>query len=211
MESSSVTTAPTPATGQAAAVRLHFTDPRITPLAQTAQAASADDDRPWRELDWHQQHAWRTAARDWLRAAVTLGLLPLVLPSTGEALAAVALDVHPGDGRPRVGSRGRAQAFRDAAHAVRPEAFGYGGPDHYDAWTDAAQRLQAIAKEEEASVGDYLSADQIHAALVRVEAWADQLDDAARAAAGRHAGVTDPVAAIIRGLLDGGRHGEDPA
>ncbi|MGW1989648.1 hypothetical protein [Embleya sp. NPDC001921] len=96
---------PVPATGPEAAGRLHFTDPRITALAEAAQAAFEDDDRPWDVLDWHQKHVWRTAARDWLRAAVTVGLLPLVDPSTGTALATVTLHVCPGDGRPRVQPR----------------------------------------------------------------------------------------------------------
>ncbi|GGZ23727.1 hypothetical protein GCM10010387_16180 [Streptomyces inusitatus] len=202
-------TTPVPATGPEAAARLHHTDPRIRALAIAAHKASPDARRPWAELSEDERHTWRTSARNWLRAAVTVGLLPLVIPSTGQALAAVPLDVVPGDGRPRAGSRGRAQTFRDAAHAIRPEAFGWGGPDHHDAWTEARKRLDEIAEDEEGSVGDYRSADQAHAALVRVEVWADDLDEEVRRTAER-IDVSDPVADRIRALLDGARHGEDP-
>lgn len=89
--------------------------------------------------------------------------------------------------------RARAQAFRDAAHAVHPDAFGYGGPDHYDAWTDAEQRLQAIAKKEEASADNYTSAAQIHTPLVRTEARADHA----------HPGLGDsPISAIRDAIAD---------
>ncbi|MEU6929011.1 hypothetical protein AB0A05_07585 [Streptomyces sp. NPDC046374] len=205
-----MSTNPTPATGPEAADRLHFTDPRVNPLARAAYSAQAAEDRPWHTLDWGVQHTWRTGARDWLRAAVHLGLLPLVVPSTGQALAAVPLDVVPGDGRPRPGSRGRAEAFRDAADAIKPERFGWGGTDHHDAWTEAGKRLREIADDERNSAGDILTADQVYAALVRVEAWADQLDDTAQRKAGRLT-ATDPVADVLRGLLDGGRNGEAPA
>lgn len=209
-KTTTMSTEPTPSTGPAAAARLHFTDPRITALSRAAHEASPDDARPWHELDRDEQHAWRTAARNWLRAAVTVGLLPLVVPSTGEALAAVPLDVRPADGQPRAGSRGRAQAFRDAAHAVRPEAIGGGGPDHYDAWTEARDRLLELAHKEAAGIGDCVDADHLHAALVRVETWADQLDDAAQRKAGRLS-ATDPTADTIRALLNGSHHGADPS
>ncbi|MEU1815191.1 hypothetical protein ABZ543_08330 [Streptomyces roseifaciens] len=203
------TAPPVKATGPEAAAGLYFTDPRVTALARAAYHASPDDERPWTELDWHQQHPWRIAARDWLRAAVTIGLLPLVKGTTGDALAAVPLDVDPDDGRPRAGSRGRAAAFRAAAHAVRPDAFGWGGPDHHDAWDAAEERLQEIADAEDESAGDMRSPDHLAAALARVEAWADRLDEVARR---KHARLTatDPTADILRALLDGARHGEDP-
>jgi hypothetical protein len=203
-----LSTEPVRATGPEAAARLHFTDPRIIALSKTAHARFPGDNRPWHELDWHEQHTWRTAARDWLRAAVTLGLLPLVAPSTGQALAAVPLDVRPDDGRPRAGSRGRAATFRTAAHAVRPEAFGWGGGDHCDAWTEARKRLLEIADEEQDSADHTRSPDHLAAALARVEVWADQLDDARREAG--QITATDPTADTVRALLDGSRHGEDP-
>lgn len=115
---------------------------------------------------------------------VTLGLLPLVLPSTGEALAAVALDVHSGDGQPLVGSGQRPRHSAMPRTPCAPRRSATAAQDHYHAGTDAAQCLQAVAKEK-GRFGDYLSADQIRAVLVRVKAWADQ--------------------------FDGGRHGEDPA
>ncbi|WNI20346.1 hypothetical protein [Actinacidiphila sp. ITFR-21] len=202
-----MSTLPIRSTGPEAAADLHFTDPRIIALSKTAHAASLDG-RAWHELSWEEQHVWRTAARDFLRAAVAVGLLPLVVPSTGAALAAVTLDVQPGDGRPRSGSRGRAATFRAAAYAVRPDAFGGGGPDHYDAWTEAQTRLLEIADDEQNSVGDTRSPEHLAAALARVEAWADQLDDAARENGPLTA--TDPVADTVRALLDGSRHGEDP-
>lgn len=203
------TEALTSATGPAAAGRVHFTDPRVNALARAAHAAYLEDKREWSALDWNEQHTWRTGARDWLRTAVALGLLPLVVPSTGEALAAVPLDVQPADGLPRCGSRGRAQALRDAARAVQPDSFGWGGPDHHDAWTAAEQRLREMATDEERSVGDYLTYDQLHAAVVRVEAWADRLDETAQRKAARLT-ATDPFADMLRLLLDGARHGEDP-
>lgn len=198
---------PVQGTGPRAAARIHYTDPRITALSRAAHEASPDSPQSWTDLDWHQRNVWRTAARDWLRAAVTVGLLPAVVPSTGEALAAVPLDVDPTSGQPRAGSRGRAAVFREAAHAVRPESLGWGGPDHYDAWSEAEKTLLALAAEEEASVGDLFTADQLHAAVIRVETWAGQLDDAARSRSGR-SDATDPTADILRLLLDGARHGE---
>ncbi|WP_228976709.1 hypothetical protein [Streptomyces sp. DH12] len=42
-------------------------------------------------------------------------------PATGQTMASVPLDVVPGDGRPRTGSRGRAEAFRDATNATKPQ------------------------------------------------------------------------------------------
>lgn len=98
-----MSTTPTPATGPDAAANVHFTDPRLIALSKTALAASREDDRPWHDLSWEEQHQWRVAAREWLRAAVTVGLLPCVVPSTGSALGAVSLDVDPIDGRPRPG------------------------------------------------------------------------------------------------------------
>ncbi|MFI0827216.1 hypothetical protein ACH4Q7_22485 [Streptomyces roseolus] len=195
-----------PSVGPEAADRVHFTDPRVNALARSLHARSTGGD--YNLLPWDDKHAFRTAARDWLRAAVDIGLLPLVVPSTGEALAAVALDVRPGDGRPRVGSRGRAQAFRDAADAIRPGTFPLDGPLRRDAWEAARERLLAMAGEEEKSCGDFLTADQLHAALVRIETLANDLDATARARRGPDA--THPVADAIRGLIDGSRHGEDP-
>lgn len=195
-------TEPTPATGPEAAAAVHYTDPRVNALARAAHAATGGDARPWSDLHWHEQHEWRTGARDWLRIAVALGLLPRVIPSTGQALAAVALDVRPGDGRPRTGSRGRAATLRTAAAAVSPAAFGGGGPDHFDAWTDAEERLLDLARQEDNGVGDARTADDLAAALARIEAWADQLDDAAGAAAELRP-ATDPVADVLRRLIQG--------
>lgn len=45
----------------------------------------------------------------------------------------------------------RAEVLGEAANAVAPEAFGYGGTDHYDAWTDAAAKLRQMAAEAGAS------------------------------------------------------------
>ncbi|MFD6935281.1 hypothetical protein ACFWAP_03865 [Streptomyces goshikiensis] len=202
-------TDPIRATGPEAAARVHFTDPRIAALATTAHAATPEDTRAWHELDWHEQHGWRTHARDWLRVAVTVGLLPLVEPSTGYALAAVPLDVRPADGRPRRGNRGRAAAFREAAHAVRADAYGWGGPDHDDAWTAAHERLLELAREADGPAGGPDSADHLAAALARIRAWADHLDGEAQRQAGRLT-ASDPTADILRSLLDGTRHGEDP-
>ncbi|MFF4388539.1 hypothetical protein ACFY0G_17430 [Streptomyces sp. NPDC001552] len=202
-------TDPIRATGPEASARLHFTDPRIAALSKTAHATSPDDTRAWHELDWAEQHVWRTAARDWLRVAVAVGLLPLVEPSTGDALAAVPLDVRPGDGRPRRGSRGRAAVFREAAHAVRADAFAWGGPDHEDAWTAAHGRLVELAREAEGAAGVSSGPEHTAAALARVRAWAALLDDEAQRATGRLA-ASDPTADVLRSLLDGTRHGEDP-
>ncbi|MFF4292166.1 hypothetical protein ACFY0N_00750 [Streptomyces vinaceus] len=202
-------TDPVRATGPEAAARLHFTDPRIAALASTAHAATPEDTRAWHELDWHEQHVWRTHARDWLRVAVTVGLLPLVEPATGDALAAVPLDVRPGDGRPRRGNRGRAAILREAAHAVRADAFGWGGPDHDDAWTAAHDRLMDLAREAEGQQDHPNGQDHQAAAITRIRAWASRLDDDAQRTTGRLAS-TDPVANALRALLDGSRHGEDP-
>lgn len=205
-----VSTTPTPATGPVAAQAVHFTDPRIVALSRAAHAATRDDDRPWAQLSFDEQHVWRTNAREWLRAAVTVGLLPRIVPSTGNALGAVPLDVRPADGRPRQGSGPRAAIYRAAASMITPEAFGWGGPDHQDAWKAAVARLHEAADDEaDDQAGRDGTPDQHHAALVRVETWADQLDDAAQRAAGTMS-ATDPTADVIRQLLDGARHGEDP-
>lgn len=205
------TTDPRPATGQDAATLIHYTDPRITALAAAGYADSVlQDGRPWHDLDWHEQHAWRTAARDWLRAAVAVGLLPRVIPSTGQALAAVPLDVHPADGRPRTGSRGRAAAFRDAASAIDPDVFGWGGPDHHDAWREAQKRLHEVAAEEDADQAGRLDhPDAMAAALVRVETWADHLDDQVQRET-RDMARQHPFAEVLRQLLDPAANGEDP-
>ncbi|KPI33346.1 hypothetical protein OV450_1434 [Actinobacteria bacterium OV450] len=202
-------TDPIRATGPEAAARCHFTDPRIAALASTAHAADPDDGRAWHELDWHEQHVWRTHARNWLRAAVAVGLLPLVEPATGDALAAVPLDVRPGDGRPRRGSRGRAAILREAAHAVRCDAFGWGGPDHDDAWTAAHDRLQDLAREAFMASEHPDGPDHHAAAITRVRAFISRLDEEAQRTTGRLA-ATDPVANSLRALLDGTRHGETP-
>ncbi|MGA5497779.1 hypothetical protein ACPCSP_25795 [Streptomyces cinereoruber] len=209
---STPTTTPVPATGPEAAAHVHYTDPRTAALSRAAHAAYPDDDRQWWALDQHEQHVWRTGARDMLRAAVTVGLLPRVVPSTGRALAAVPLDVRPGDGLPRLGTRGRGATFREAAALIAPDTYGWGGPDHYDAWKTAqATLLERAAAEDEADDGTatHRSPEALAAALARVEAWADQLDDTAQRKAGRLS-ATDPTADIIRGLLDGSRHGEAP-
>ncbi|MFC7791327.1 hypothetical protein [Streptomyces cinereoruber] len=203
------TTTPVPGTGPEAAGHVHYTDPRITALSRAAHAAYPDDDRPWWALDQHEQRVWRTGARDMLRAAVSIGLLPRVVPSTGRALAAVPLDVRPGDGRPRAGARGRGAMFREAAAAVTPEGFSWGGPDHYDAWKTAHELLLGLADAEDAADVGARTPEESAAALARVQAWADQLDDAAQRQTGRLS-ATDPTADIIRGLLDGSRHGETP-
>lgn len=43
----------------------------------------------------------------------------------------------------------RREALREAADAVAPDAFGYGGPDHEDAWTAAEEKLRRMADEAE--------------------------------------------------------------
>ncbi|MCX5326347.1 hypothetical protein [Streptomyces sp. NBC_00120] len=202
--------APYPPTGPDAAPRLHYTDPRVSALSMAAYGVTDSTGRPWDALDWNEQHAWRTAGRDWLRAAVATGLLPLVVPSTGQALAAVPLDVRPLDGRPRTGSRGRAQAFRDAALAIGPEVFGWGGPDHADAWREAQKRLREIAAVEDADQAGILDhPDAMAAALVRIQAWADQLDDQVQRKE-RDRTARHPIAVMVRHLLDPGDNGEDP-
>lgn len=200
-----------PSVGLDAAARLHFTDPRVTALSQTMHAASdVAGKRPWHMLDWNEQHVWRTAARDWLRAAVAAGMLPLVDPTTGDALAAVPLDVRPDDGRPRPGNRGRAATYREAASLVAPEAFGYGGPDHHDAWTAAVEKLRGVADEvDDDTTGPGDTPDHLAAALTRFAVWAGQLDAAAQDAAGDRT-VTDPTADVVRSILDDARHGQVP-
>ncbi|MFZ3595107.1 hypothetical protein [Streptomyces sp. BH104] len=202
--------APHPPTGPDAASRLHYTDPRISPLAKAAYGTSDGTGREWEELDWHEQHTWRTAGRDWLRAAVKVGLLPLVVPSTGQALAAVPLDVEPRNGRPRLGGRGRAQCFREAAQAISPEVFGWGGPDHYDALSEAEKRLRRLAAVEDDDQAGLLDhPDAMAAALVRIQEWAAELDEQVRREehdrTARH-----PVAVMLGMLLDPGQNGEDP-
>jgi hypothetical protein len=70
-------------------------------------------------------------------------------------------------------------------------------------------RLLEIAREEETGIGDFLTPDQLHAALVRVEEWADELDETAQRTVGRTT-ATHPTADVLRVLLSGTAHGEDP-
>ncbi|KOT94535.1 hypothetical protein ADK70_12765 [Streptomyces rimosus subsp. pseudoverticillatus] len=46
--------------------------------------------------------------------------------------------------------RYRAEVLREAADAVAPDAFGYGGPDHDDAWSAAEEKLRRMADAAEA-------------------------------------------------------------
>ncbi|WP_019060026.1 NUDIX hydrolase [Streptomyces prunicolor] len=83
------------------ASRVHYTDPRVRALAYTRwHLTTGGTHTDWLALGKDNPAALIEGARDWLRAAVALGLLPLVEPSTGRALSTVPLSVDPSTGTP---------------------------------------------------------------------------------------------------------------
>lgn len=80
---------------------VHYTDPRVRALAYTRwHLTTGSPHTDWLALGKNNPAALIEEARDWLRAAIALGLLPLVEPSTGRALSTVPLSVDPSTGAP---------------------------------------------------------------------------------------------------------------
>lgn len=71
-----------------AAARVHYVDPRVRALAYGRwYLITGCTEAEWLALGKNDPAALIEEARGWLRAAVALGLLPLVEPSTGEPIS----------------------------------------------------------------------------------------------------------------------------
>ncbi|MFC8676747.1 hypothetical protein ACFUEN_29180 [Streptomyces griseorubiginosus] len=136
------------------AAKVHYTDPRVRALAFARwHLTTGGTHDEWLWLGKDNPAALIQDARDWLRAVVALGLLPLINPSTGEPLT--SSEQPPLD---------RAAVLREAAAAIeeeqaREEATEWAQQDELDPETEVggaavramAGMLRRRAAEAEAS------------------------------------------------------------
>ncbi|MCY0957675.1 hypothetical protein [Streptomyces sp. H27-H5] len=78
------------------AAQVHYTDNRARRMAEAYwRLATGKTRTDWLVLGKDHPDARIREGRDWLRAAVAAGLLPLIDPSTGMAITTVSLDLNP--------------------------------------------------------------------------------------------------------------------
>ncbi|MFE7510135.1 hypothetical protein ACFU8I_02740 [Streptomyces sp. NPDC057540] len=78
------------------AAQVHYTDNRARRMAEAYWRLQTGGTRAeWLGLGKNNPEALIREGRDWLRAAVAAGLLPLIDTSTGRAITDVSLDLDP--------------------------------------------------------------------------------------------------------------------
>ncbi|MGW3973854.1 hypothetical protein ACWEFD_31765 [Streptomyces ardesiacus] len=93
---------PEPSLDLTAAAAVHYPDPRVRALAFARWNMNTSGTfMEWLALDKNDPDTLIREAREWLRAVVALGLLPLVETSTGLARSSVPLDVDQNGNPPR--------------------------------------------------------------------------------------------------------------